>query len=239
MTRIRVSDWSDFRFGRAVGKGERRRPKQPKPITLYQPCNIDRQIQQPALPVRLRPDSRCFGYGPLDEKPRHHRSNIVTQRSQLGPIGQALADTGCCEISYEPVPGKRLQETVARLRAGDTFVVFDAVHASGCSVSALRKLRREVEARGAKFKILRVRSSLFLDWQDCEKRIHRACIDEAKKNGRYKAGPGREPKLQPAEVQRLKALGFTNEEIADRLGFSYSQVCRVVAKLKAAQTKAA
>ena len=88
--------------------------------------------------------------------------------------------------------------------------------------------------------ILRVGSSLFINWPDCEKRIERIRIERARKDGRYKAGPGRPPKLDVAEVQRLKALGLKPAEIADRTGFSYSQVCRVLQKLKAAtQPKAA
>src|SRR5438067_9929219 len=135
------------RFGRVVGKAGRRRPKESKPITVYQP-RIDREIQQPALPVRLDPDSRRFGYGPLDEKPKHIRtSGIITHPNQLGPVGRALASVGCCEMSYEPVPGKRLERTLAMLRPGGTLVVFDAIHASGCSVSKLRALKREIEGR--------------------------------------------------------------------------------------------
>jgi CRP-like cAMP-binding protein len=126
------------------------------------------------------------------------------------------------------------------IRPGDTLVVFDAIHVSGCSVSGLRKRRRDVEARGGQLTILGVGRFIPRGWAGAEALIQYECRERAKAAGRYKPGTGRPPKLDVAEVQRLKALGLKNEEIAERTGFSRSQVFRVLQKLKAAtQPKAA
>jgi hypothetical protein len=63
---------------------------------------------------------------------------------------------------------------------GDTLIIYDAIHASGCSVSALRKLKHTVEKQGGNLKILRVGPCLFLDWDDCEKRINRTRVERNK-----------------------------------------------------------
>src|ERR1700720_696098 len=103
--------------------------------------------------------TRCIGYGPLDELPKNVREQppdllsellgrkpspiTISHPSQLGPIGRALWNSGCrdCRL-LEATPGDKLKQALKAIRPGDTFVIFDAIHASGQSVSRLRKLKR-------------------------------------------------------------------------------------------------
>jgi hypothetical protein len=220
------------RFGYAVYRGSRQ-PNKPKPISLHQPRNIDPQIQAP--PREPRPDGRRIGYGPPDKDSKVAAGSLHFK--QAGPIDGALCAVRVQRILSEDKPGAVLKRALSIIRPGDTLVIYDAIHASGCSVSALRKLSAKVEERSGKLMILRVGSSLFLDWDDCEKRIHRACVERAKANKRYKAGDGRPRKLKLEDARKLKVSGLTPEQIAEKRGVNRATVFRALRKIAA--TKAA
>lgn len=220
-----------FLFGKRA-----RRPARQRAAIDYEPRFSDPDCSM--RPQTRLKANRCLGYGPPDKCERPS-APVVSHRSQLGPVCRALHDVGCRLYITEQTPGRELKRAVSVIGPSDSLVIYDAMHASGCSVSSLRKLRHAVEKRGGKLMILRVGRVLFLDWDHCEMAIERECRQRAKAAGRYKAGPGRPRRIDPATVGRLKYAGNSVEEIMAQLGCKRSSVYYALKKLKAMEAKAA
>jgi hypothetical protein len=217
--------------------------RKPKSLTAYQPRFCDPAIQAFPQSRQLRPQGPRIGYGPPDQvalTTAHDGTSFFHHPSQLGPNGRSLFRAGCRRLVFlEVKPGKMLKRAVASVGIGGTLVIVDAIHATGCSVSRLRNIKRRVEKRGATLTILRVGARPFLDWDQCEAMIRRACTERAKKNGCYKAGRGRPTKVDPMVVKRLKDSGLSDEEVAHRLDCDRSTVFRAIKKAKTLDSAAA
>jgi hypothetical protein len=234
-------------WGFAPGSRERRPGIFIELANVFGPfCHLDvNRLRSSLIKVAVKMTAKSIGYSPCDprrEQPELDRvmrsTRGVSHRSQLGVVGQALYDAGCRMFAHEAALGDVLEAAISMVGRGDTLVIYDAIHASGCSISRLRKLKRTVERVGGKLMVLRVGDEVFLDWAQCEAVIHRVCIECAKKNGRYKAGAGRPRKLDLEDARKLRESGLAPEQIAERLGISRPTVYRALGKLKAVEAAA-
>lgn len=118
---------------------------------------------------------------------------------------------------------------------GDTLFVVRPTHIAR-TIRDLRRLKRRIEARGATLNILWAGGYITNPSMGmCEEETFRYRIELAKAAGRYVAGPGRAPRIDPAAVGKLKDSGLSVKEIMERLICDRSTVFRALDKLKRAE----
>lgn len=118
-----------------------------------------------------------------------------------------------------------LDFAISLLKPGDTFVAISATHVAQ-RVRDLRRLKDKIESKGATLQILRAGWQENPTWIECEAVIRQVRINRNKAAGRYKAGPGRPPRVDAARVVQLTAAGFSDEAIMAELDCDRSTVFR-------------
>lgn len=174
-------------------------------------------------------------------------ARVSTTDQDLSTQVAALDAHGCDVIRQEKVSGTsradrpELATLMEFLREGDALVV-TRVDRLARSIGDLQDIVRELRKRGASLQATEqpidtgsAAGKAFLDmlgvFAEFETNLRRERqmegIKRAKAQGVYK---GRKPKINPAEVSRMKAEGLGATEIANRLGIGRASVYRVLDK---------
>ena len=174
-------------------------------------------------------------------------ARVSTTDQDLSTQAAALEAHGCDVIRQEKVSGtsragrSELATLMEFLREGDTLVV-TRVDRLARSIGDLQDIVRELRKRGANLQATEqpidtgsAAGKAFLDmlgvFAEFETNLRRERqmegIERAKAKGVYK---GRKPKINPAEINRMKAEGLGATEIANRLGIGRASVYRMLDK---------
>lgn len=176
------------------------------------------------------------------------RTSTLDQRAGLEAQERDLKAAGCERLFMEQVSSvdmkerAKLAEVLDFIRQGDTLVV-TKLDRLARSVAHLVEITRQVEAKGARLRILamnidtgdatgRLMLNLLASVAEFEREImlerQREGIAKAKAEGRYQGRPAT-AQANEAEVRALHGQGVGATEIAKRLGIGRASVYRILA----------